>query len=155
MGRKSADTVVYEMKIIQSVDGTSTNEWPYRILGVPSDWNLYKFAEAITESFDFYFDHPFGFYDDSDDYFHAKEGYELFADIGEESEFKGVKKTVMKVVFGKPEREWLFLFDYGDEWHFIVRKIGEMSYDKRKKYPILIRSENDALPQYPDYEDDE
>ena len=87
---------------------------PFRVLAIPEDYSLYKLAEAIVGSFDFYFDHPFGFYDNIKNWTHSKEGYELFADIGEESEFEGVKKTKIGKVFNRVGKRMLFLFDYGD-----------------------------------------
>lgn len=154
MPQKKVERSVFEMKVIQSDRDNRIRGKPYRIIGVPSDSTLYDFAEAINDAFDFDFDHCFGFYDDLKNYFRSSEGYELFYDIGEESEFKGVEKTRMKDVFREMKKDWLFYFDYGDGWHFIVRKVGERPYDKTEKYPLLLKSELEALPQYPDFEDE-
>jgi len=155
MPRKKIERTVYEMKLIQSDRGNRIRGKPYRIIGVPSDITLYDFAEAINESFNFDFDHCFGFYDNPKNHYRSIEGYELFYDIGEETEFKGVEKTKMSDVFREMKKDWLFFFDYGDCWHFIVRKMGERPYEKTVKYPLLLKSELEAVPQYPDYEDDE
>ena len=154
MSRKNDEKSVFEMKVIQSDWNNRIRGQPYRIISVPSDFSLYDFAEAITASFDFSFDHCFGFYDNLKSYYRSIEGYELFKDIGEETEYNGVEKTKMKDVFRELKRKWLFLFDYGDSWHFIVQKVGESSYNNKKKYPYTLKSELDALPQYPDIEDE-
>jgi len=156
MSDKGSEKTVFEMKVVQSDWNHRVQGQPYRIVAVPADFSLYRFAEAITESFGFYFDHCFGFYDNLENRYQSKEGYELFRDIGEESKHKGVKRTKMKDVFRESKKRWLFLFDYGDEWHFIVQKVGNTSYDKEMKYPHLTESKLDARPQYPEIgEDDE
>lgn len=97
---------------------------PYRVLAIPERFALYDLAEAILDSFDFYFDHCFGFYNDIKRWTESKEGYELFADIGEESRFEGVKRTKTSRVFDAIKKKMLFLFDYGDEWLFVVELQG-------------------------------
>jgi hypothetical protein len=42
----------------------------------------------------------------------------------------------------------LFLFDYGDEWHFIVELKGIKSQSENTKYPFVVESVGDAPPQY-------
>ena len=154
-GNGITERTVYEMKVIQSDRENGIRGKPYRVIGVPSDLTLYSFAEAINDCFDFDFDHCFGFYNDLKNYYRSSEGYELFADLGEESEFNGVKKTRMRDVFKEMKKDWLFYFDYGDGWHFIIRKVGERVYENGLKYPLLLNSEGDALPQYPDFDDDD
>jgi len=154
MSQENDEKSVFEMKVIQSDWNNRVRGLPYRIIAVLSDFSLYDFAEVITESFDFDFDHCFGFYDDLKNCYRSMEGYELFADIGEESKYEGVKEPKMKDVFRDLKKKWLFLFDYGDSWHFIVQKVGESPYDKNKKYPNVLRQELDAFPQYPDIDDE-
>ncbi|HLE24991.1 MAG TPA: hypothetical protein VI935_05000 [Thermodesulfobacteriota bacterium] len=122
--------------------------FPHRVLAIPQGLTLYKLAEAIVDSFDFYFDHCFGFYDNIKEWIDSVEGYELFADIGEESEFKGVERTKVKKVFDKIEKKMLFLFDYGDNWHFIVELKGIESSKEGEKYPFVTESSGDAPIQY-------
>jgi hypothetical protein len=50
----------------------------------------------------------------------------------------------------------LFLFDFGDEWHFGVklRRITKQ-VESDAQYPRVVASQGEAPPQYPDPEDDE
>jgi len=128
---------------------------PYRILAVPEGSTLYNLAEVIVDSFDFDFDHCFGFYDNIKRWTESTEGYELFADIGEESKFKSVKRTKINEVFDKIKKKMLFLFDYGDEWHFIVELKGIESPEEDAKYPLVAKSVGEAPPQYRHREMDE
>jgi hypothetical protein len=121
---------------------------PFRVLEIPGDFTLYSLAEVIVDSFGFYFDHPFGFYDNIKKWPNSNEGYELFADLGEESEFKGVKRTKMSKAFDQIEKKMVFLFDYGDEWHFIVELKGIKLSKEGEKYPFVAESIGGAPSQY-------
>jgi hypothetical protein len=52
-------------------------------------------------------------------------------------------------------REFLFLFDYGDEWHFGVRlaRTG-LGPESGVSYPRVVASHGQAPPQYPELDDD-
>jgi hypothetical protein len=121
---------------------------PYKVLAIPEGLTLYKLAEAIVDSFDFNFDHCFGFYDDIKRWTDSDEGYELFADIGEESRFIGVEKTKVNKVFDKIGKKMLFLFDYGYEWHFIVELERVESSNEGERYPFVVESVGNSPPQY-------
>jgi hypothetical protein len=52
-------------------------------------------------------------------------------------------------------QEFLFLFDYGDEWHFGVRLVGmRPTVEPGARYPRVVASAGQAPPQYPDEEED-
>ncbi len=121
---------------------------PFRLLAIAEESTLDSLAEAILDSFNFSLDHAFGFYDNIAKWPNSNEGYELFADIGEESKFKGVKGTRINKVFDTVKKKMLFLFDYGDEWHFIVELKGTELPKDEGKYPFVVESVGDAPPQY-------
>jgi len=120
---------------------------PSRTLAIPEKSSLYSLAKTIVDSFGFDFDHAFGFYDNTENWSKSKEGYELFSDMGEESEFEGVKETRIGKVFTKIGKRMLFLFDYGDEWHFIL-ELQEIKQAKEEKYPLIVESIGEAPSQY-------
>jgi len=99
-------------------------------------------------SFDFYFDHAFGFYDNIKRWTESEEVYEIFADMGKGSKFKGVKRARVGKVFNKIKKRMLFLFDYRDEWHFIVELKGIESPNDEAKYPFVVESVGEAPLQY-------
>jgi hypothetical protein len=139
---------IYLIKVTLSDWYGKVRGQPFRVLKIPGDFTLYSLAEAIVDSFGFYFDHPFGFYDNIKKWPNSNEGYELFADIGEESEFKGVKRTKISKAFDQIEKKMLFLFDYGDEWHFIVELKGIELSKEGEKYPFIAESIGGAPSQY-------
>lgn len=125
-----------------------TGGHPYRVLAISEGFTLFSLAEAVIDSFDFDFDHAFGFYDNIERLTDSVEGYELFADIGEESKFKGVEKTKVKEAFDKIGKKMLFLFDHGDEWRFIVELKVVESPESEGKYPFVVESVGDVPPKY-------
>jgi hypothetical protein len=54
------------------------------------------------------------------------------------------------------KKEFLFLFDYGDEWHFGVKLVRTSeTVDSGAQYPRVIASHGEAPPQYPDLDEDD
>lgn len=127
-----------------------------REIEIPETANLYKLAEVIVGAYNFYFDHCFGFFSriSESNYFDSERKYELFTDLiaeGENLESTGagsVKKTKVKDVWQNIGNKMLFLFDYGDEWLFVVefKKVGEK--DQKKKYPRILKKVGKAPKQY-------
>ena len=53
------------------------------------------------------------------------------------------------------KKEFLFLFDYGDEWHFGVKLVRTRdTVEPGVHYPQVVASHGEAPPQYPGLEDD-
>jgi len=127
-----------------------------RKIAILETQSLYTFARIIVKSFDFYFDHCFGFYSNIDSYHDSFDSYELFVDIGEgglDSNSKGVKKTKVKDVFYEYEK-MLFLFDYGDMWRFIVVRERIEEASKYRKYPFIVEKIGKSPLQYPPLKED-
>ena len=146
---------IYLLKATLSGGYGDKGEMPYRVLAILEGSTLYSLAESIVESFDFDFDHAFGFYDNLENSTHSKEGYELFSDMGEESRFEGVEGTKIKRVFDKLGKKMLFLFDYGDDWHFTVELERVESPREDAKYPLLVESVGDVPPQYGELDEED
>jgi hypothetical protein len=64
---------------------------------------------------------------------------------------KGVKSVMVSEVFEKGKK-LLYLFDYGDEWRFIV-ECKKVEQADGGKYPRVLESKGDAPEQYPDYDE--
>jgi hypothetical protein len=60
----------------------------------------------------------------------------------------------LRVVDAPAGREFLFLFDYGDEWHFGVRLARTGAVEPGVRYPRVVAGEGEAPPQYPELEDE-
>ncbi|OMF89410.1 hypothetical protein [Paenibacillus sp. FSL R7-0273] len=145
-----------QFKIILSDPSGGVRGRPYRTIAVAAGASLYDLAEAAIEAFDFDLDHAFGFYDNITDWTRAEEGYELFADIGQESRFPGVQKVAIHTVFHTPKQKLLLLFDYGVCWHFIVQYLGAAEVRPGQQLPYVIESKGETYEQYDSFgvEDD-
>jgi hypothetical protein len=129
----------------------------FRDIEIPSGESLYDLANGIVSAFDFDFDHAFGFYSGltSRTMMEKNPKYELFADMGEDTEALSVKKTRVAEAFPKAGHKMLFLFDYGDEWLFRVEVIGLGKKVARSRYPKILASVGTSPQQYPDMDDEE
>jgi hypothetical protein len=158
---------IYLLKVTLSDWSGRVRGMPYRILTIPEGFTLYELAESITDAFDFDFDHSFGFYDNIKSWTDSVERYEsstggltrsiLFALLfppGELEDKRNVARTKVNEVFDDPCKKLLFLYDYGDEWHFIVQLKETRAPEKDTKYPQIVESVGKAPPQYGDEEEE-
>jgi hypothetical protein len=65
-----------------------------------------------------------------------------------------VRTTTLESLDLKPKQEFMYLFDYGDEWRFKVRvhAINENA-DPDAEYPRLVESVGEAPEQYPAWDE--
>lgn len=120
--------------------------------------SLYKLAEAIIGAYNFDFDHAFGFFSAiGERYYDSERKYELFADMKsrdiEPTGAKSVKKTKIGKVWKNIGDKMLFLFDYGDEWLFVVELAAFGVAEPKTKYPRVAQSIGKAPEQYPEVEE--
>lgn len=137
-----------EFKVIWSDWNGAVRNRPSRNIAVRDDATLYDLAAATLGSFDFDMDHAFGFYDNLKNWTISQTGYELFADMGEKGRFAGVKRARVSKVFHTPKQKMLLLFDYGDEWRFVVQYIKEIDVPAKGELPIVLSSKGQAPSQY-------
>jgi hypothetical protein len=128
----------------------------YRDIEIEPSKSLYSLAESIVAAFDFDFDHAFGFYSGLKPatMMRAHPQYELFTDMGDARPgVAGVKKTRIAQVFPEIGHTMMFLFDYGDDWHFRVTLKAKGTKLAKVRYPRVVATRGDAPPQYPDPDD--
>ena len=128
----------------------------YRDIEIAGTGSLYTLAQAIVRFFDFDFDHAFGFYSKlKGNIYNSPVRYELFVDIGEgEGDARSVKRTRIIKAFPSVGTKMRFLFDYGDEWEFLVELVNRKPKEPQVKLPRLLLSAGKAPAQYPDPEDE-
>ena len=128
----------------------------YRDIEIEPSKSLYRLAETIVTAFGFDFDHAFGFYSGLKpaNLMSALPRYELFADMGDAAPgVGGVKKTRISRAFPEIGHTMMFLFDYGDDWHFRVSLKAKGTKVAKVRYPRVVATHGDAPPQYPDPDD--
>ena len=123
-------------------------------LQLPAENDLDDLAYAILEAVGFVCDHAYGFYDNLKKPYQSKQEYTLFATLGEAAnpDDPGVEGTLIGTVF-KPKKKLLFLYDYGDDWRFLVTCTGEANARAFKR-PKLIAESGTPPPQYPDIDNE-
>ena len=126
----------------------------YRAFEIADTSSLYVLAQAIVRSFDFDFDHAFGFYSKlKGNIYDSPVRYELFVDMGEsEGDARSVKRTHVVEAFPTVGTKMRFLFDYGDGWELLVEFVKRKPKEPKVKLPRLLISAGKAPAQYPDPE---
>ncbi len=129
----------------------------YREIEIESRTTLSDLAEAIVQAFGFEFDHAFGFYSKlkGQDVMRSQPKYELFADMGEKTDARSVRKTRVADAFPGVGHTMLFMFDYGDDWRFVVEVIGLGQKVARTRYPKVLKTVGKAPEQYGSWDDDD
>src|SRR3954469_20830460 len=127
----------------------------FREIEIASD-KMADLAQAIVSAFDFEFDHAFGFYSalTGREVMRAQPKYEVFADMGERENSGSVKRTRVAEAFPMVGHTMLFLFDYGDDWRFVVEVIGLGEKEPKVRYPRVLRKVGRSPEQYPDWDDE-
>ena len=127
-----------------------------REVEIASDKKLTDLAQAIVRAFDFQFDHAFGFYSvlTGREVMRAQPKYEVSADMGERTDSGSVKRTRVAEAFPAVGHTMLFLFDYGDDWRFIVEVVGRGEREPKGRYPRVLRKVGRSPEQYPDWDDE-
>ena len=129
----------------------------YRAFEIADTSSLDVLAQAIVRSFDFDFDHAFGFYSKlKGNIYDSPVRYELFVDMGQgESEARSVKRTRVIEAFPSVGTKMRFLFDYGDDWEFLVELVERKPKEPKVKLPRLLLSAGKAPAQYPDPDEED
>ena len=146
-------TYIFKIKLLD-------NKKIVREIEVLEDASLYKLAGAIINAYDFDFDHAFGFFSaittDWPALAKSEKMYELLP-IWKTKELsrlapKSVRKTKIGEVWKNIGDKMMMLFDYGDDWRFVVELIGFGKNNTKTKYPRVLKSVGDSPDQYPEYE---
>jgi len=124
------------------------------LVAISGNISLYGLAEHLLDTIGFDMDHAFGFYDGLQNPYHSKEKYTLFADMGESEDGEpGVHQTFIPDVF-EPGKQMIFLFDYGDDWHFLITCTGIEEPTSKRKVRKVISETGTPPEQYPDCDDE-
>jgi len=128
----------------------------WRDFDIDGSDTLENLALAVLAAYKFDCDHCYGFYSKlKGNRSKSDEIYELFADQEEGSyneNAKGVQETIIEEVFS-PKKRMLFLFDYGDNWEFLLTCNGIVKPEPGVQYPHTRGGKGEAPEQYPSCEE--
>ena len=145
---------VYVLKVTVPVYGRPD---PSRTIAIVGKSTLYTFAMVILRAFNFDADHLFGFYNNLKNWTKSDEEYtydtenwfsEFIRSIDGSEKPIDVKKAKIKNVFTRKGKKMLFLYDFGDKWHFTVKLIERKPREEGKRCPAVIEREGKAPQQY-------
>ena len=165
-GRQLLEPLIYQfrVRILGGFYAPAKSTTIWRVLEVAANQTLVDLGNAIPLAFGFGDAHLWSFFLSGKAWDRATE-YALHSSrelLGGARQRAASGVSIREVPFpgvtGK--KEFLFLFDYGDEWHFgvkLLRLSEQVQPDAR--YPRVVASQGDAPPQYPepkaDWDDDD
>lgn len=124
----------------------------WREVELVADQTLAELGEHIPAAFGFDDDHLWSFFLSGKPWDRASE-YARLPDppIG------GRKRGADDLPVGDApaRKEFLFLFDYGDEWYFGVKLVRTGEVEPGAGYPRAVAGQGEAPPQYPDLDDED
>jgi hypothetical protein len=132
----------------------------WREIEIAANQTLEELGNAIPLAFDFDDPHLWSFFLSG----RARDHESEYALYSEPDLFGGprvraarralIRDTPWPGASGK--KEFLFLFDYGDEWHFGVKLLRQSpTVEAGARYPRVVAQQGEAPPQYPDPDEEE
>ena len=110
-----------------------------RVIEVKEDFTLYQLHDYIQEIVDFDNDHLYEFY------------------IGKNTSNKSgaiSEHTNLNEIYPMTGVKLYYLFDYGDNWLFQIKKSRKrVVEDVKVKYPRIVKSMGVSPEQYPEYDE--
>jgi Plasmid pRiA4b ORF-3-like protein len=126
----------------------------WREIELASNQTLADLGEAIPEAFDFSDPHLWAFFLSGKPWDQRTEyALDPEPDLLGDRRPKAADRLPIREVPGK---EFLYIFDFGDEWHFGVKLMRTSDQLERgAHYPRVITRHGESPPQYPDLEDED
>lgn len=151
----------FRVRILGGFYAPPEAEQVWREIEVAANQPLAELGEAIPFAFDFDDPHLWSFFLSGQPWDSATEYglVESEGDImGEPAPGKAARTLVRDVPFPgkKGDKEFLYIFDFGDEWHFGVQRVRTAeTVAPKAHYPRVAAAHGEAPPQYPDLDDEE
>jgi Plasmid pRiA4b ORF-3-like protein len=132
----------------------------WREIEIAANQTLEELGNAIPLAFDFDDPHLWSFFLSGRAWDHASE-YALYS---EPDPFGGPRARAARRALirdvpwpgASGKKEFLFLFDYGDEWHFGVKLVRQSpTVETGARYPRIVAQQGEAPPQYPAVDEEE
>jgi hypothetical protein len=146
-------TCTFRVRIIGGFYAPPDARSIWRELELRADQTMADLGESIPPAFGFDDDHLWSFFLSGKPWDRASE----YARIAGDDLLEAGRKRLASRLRARDApagREFLFLFDYGDEWHFGVKLARTGEIEPGAAYPRVVARHGDAPPQYPGLEDD-
>ena len=128
------------------VISVSLGQGCYRHVEIPQQNTLHDLHEAIQYAFHFDNDHPYAFFMNNHVWDDTEAYYSPYM-----TDEEGVRSAEIKLskLNLSPNKKFIYLFDFGDEWTFQCKVLRETKTDNI----YIIRSVGTVPEQYPDYDE--
>jgi len=121
-----------------------------RIIEIDERASLYDLHDAIQDAVEFERDHPFDFFLANSESPFAKRQRFTKAETWEDKE-DDFQRITLKDVYPLKQKRLYYLFDFGDNWLFEVRKGRGLKYpEDGLRYPRVVNRIGSNPVQYPD-----
>ena len=145
-------TYTFRVRILGGVYAPPDSRHIWRELEFSGDQTLGDLGEAIPLAFGFDDPHLWSFFLSGEPWDDATE-YTRSPSPDDDRPARAADR--LRIRDALASKEFLFLFDYGDEWHFGVRLVRTGAAPKPGvRYPHVVASRGQAPAQYPPVEDD-
>ena len=144
---------IYILRVWQSDWDGHTRGFPSRDIAIRGSSNLDKLADMITASFEFELDHLYEFFDTIKQSKITEKYVMYFEDEPYNKNKSYTENIIVSQIFEK-NKKMIFLFDYGDMWHFVIKciEIREPKKDENR-FPYGYNIKGKAFEQYPEYDE--
>lgn len=160
--RKPPEPPIYtfRVRILGGYFAPSTARSVWREIEIAATQTLAELGDAIPLAFDFDDPHLWSFFLSGRAWDHDSE----YALHSEPDPFGGrvahaARRALIRDVpwpGASGKKEVLFLFDYGDEWHFGVKLVRQSpTVEAGARYPRIVAQHGEAPPQYPEVDEEE
>jgi hypothetical protein len=150
----------FRVRILEGLSAPENARSIWREIEIASNQTLADLGEAIPLAFGFDDPHLWSFFlsgqawDRATEYALASEADSFGGPRAHAARQAAIRDVPWPGASGK--QEVLFLFDYGDEWHFGVKLVRQSpTVVPGVRYPRVVAQQGTAPPQYPDLDEEE
>jgi Plasmid pRiA4b ORF-3-like protein len=145
-------TYVFRVRILGGFYAPPGGPSIWREVELAGDQTLAELGEHIPVAFGFDDDHLWSFFLSGKPWDRASE-YARLPDPPVGGPKRGA--AGLRVDHAPDNKEFLYLFDYGDEWHFGVKLVRTGEVEPGARYPRVVAGQGEAPAQYPDPDDED
>jgi hypothetical protein len=158
--RPEAPIYTFRVRILRGFYAPEHARDLWREIEIAANQTLGALGEAIPLAFGFDDPHLWAFFLSGKPWDRATEyALDSTPDIFDGSRPRAARRVRIREVplpGAAGKKEFLFLFDYGDQWHFGVKLVRTSeTVAPGAQYPQVIASHGDAPPQYPQLDEDD
>jgi hypothetical protein len=158
--RPEPPTYTFRVRILGGFYAPENARDIWREIEIAANQTLEDLGQAIPLAFDFDDPHLWSFFLSGKPWDRATEyALDSAPDLLGGSRPRAARRARLREVplpGAAGKKEFLFLFDYGDEWYFGVKLVRTSeTVAPGAQYPRVTASHGEAPPQYPDLDEDE